>query len=113
MVGQDEFLDVFDAGDGVVLAGLVLGIVEMFSQGFGEDAVDEGGFPGAGGAGDDGDLAERDFYGEVLEVMFAGTLNDDLGFWILDFGFFWNEPWDFAAQPLAGWAFDGEGIAFG
>ena len=69
MVAEDEFLDVLEAGDGVVRAGFVLGVVEMLAEGFGEDAVDEGRFPGAGRAGDDDDLVEGDFDGEVAEVV--------------------------------------------
>lgn len=97
LVGEDEFLDVFDAGDGVVCAGLFLGFIEMLAEGFGEDTVDEGGFPGAGGAGDDGDLLKGDFYCQIVEIMFARSVNGDFGFWILGFGFSWDESWDFSA----------------
>lgn len=87
----------FEAGDGVVGAGFFLGVVKVFGEGFGEDAVDEGGFSRAGGAGNDGDLIEGDGDGEILEVVFAGSVDGDFGFWILNFGFFWDEAGDLAA----------------
>lgn len=69
-----------EAGDGVVCAGGVFGVMKVFCEGFCEDVVDEGGFPGAGGAGDDGDEVEGDVYGEVLEVVLGGLVDGDFGF---------------------------------
>ena len=105
LVAENEFLNVLHAGDGVVLAGCFRGVVKMLRQGFGEDAVDQGGFAAARRTGNDDDLAEGDGDGEVLEVVFAGALNGKTGLWFLVSGF-WSKATNFAAQPLAGGGMD-------
>ena len=60
LVDLDDFVELVDAGDLAVLAGLFARAVEFLGEGAIEDVVDEGGFAGAGDAGDDGHDADRE-----------------------------------------------------
>ena len=74
-----EVLGAFQAFDG---SGVALGFLAEFAGEIEvEDIVGEGGFPGAGDAGEDGEEAEREIDVEFFEVVAGGTadLEDLLG----------------------------------
>ena len=69
LVDLDDLVELVDAEDRAVLAGLFARAVELFGERAVEDVVDEGGFAGAGDAGDDGHDAEGEVGGDVLQVV--------------------------------------------
>ena len=79
--GGGEALDVVDVGL-LHLAEELAGVggegLDVAALAFGVDGVEgEGGFAGAGEAGDDDELVAGDVDVDVLEVMLAGAANDD------------------------------------
>ena len=101
LVDLDDFVELVDADDAAVLAGLFAGAVEFFGEGAVEDVVDEGGFSAAADSGDDGHDAEREVGGDVLEVVGVGVFDGDpvAGEFA---GFGAGEDFDFAGEVLAG-----------
>ena len=94
-----------EAADGIVRAGFVFGFVKMLGKGFGEDAVDESGFPGAGNAGEADKEAEGDIGVELVDVVTGGTFNGDFlcsGF----AAFFGDGDGFFSGEPREGALFD-------
>ena len=63
LIDGDQFVEMFEALDAVVCAGITLAPIEITVEGFGEDIVDERAFAGAADAGDADERAERDFGG--------------------------------------------------
>ena len=57
LIDDDRLVDLVEAEEGAVLAGLVFGVVEMAEKRAPQDVVDEGGFAAAGDAGDAGETA--------------------------------------------------------
>ena len=77
LVDLDDFVELVDADDFAVLAGLFAGAVEFFGEGAVEDVVDEGGFSAAADASNDGHDAEGEVGGDVLEVVGVGVFDSD------------------------------------
>ena len=77
LVDLDDLVELVDADDAAVLAGIFAAAVEIFCQRPIEDVVDEGGFAAAADPGDDGHDAEREVGGDVLEVVGRGVFDGD------------------------------------
>ncbi len=77
LVDLDDFVDLVDADDSAVLAGLFAGAVEFFCEGAVEDVVDEGALAGAADAGDNGHDSEGEVDREIFEVVGVGVLDGD------------------------------------
>ena len=60
------------------VAGRVVRAVDFLGQRAIKNIVDERGFAAAGNAGDDDEAAQRKFDGDVLEVVFARAVHDEL-----------------------------------
>ena len=73
LVNHDGFVEKLNAVNPVVGAGDGLGVVQAGEQFVREDFVDEGGFAGAGDAGNYGHHPEREADGDVFEVIFASA----------------------------------------
>jgi len=58
LVDLDNFVDLICADDLAMRAGRFLRAIEFLARGAIEDVVDQGGFAGAGDAGDNGEQAE-------------------------------------------------------
>lgn len=76
LVDDDTLVEMLDAVDALVEAGNGLGAVEASKELVREDFVDEGGFPGAGDAGDDGHDAKWELDGDIFQVVLTGADND-------------------------------------
>ena len=59
LIDLHDFIDVLDAGDGAMRAGLFHRAIELRGESAVQNIVHERGFSGAGDAGDDGQQAER------------------------------------------------------
>src|SRR5437763_4594485 len=66
-----------DARDRLVQPRRMLRLVDLLHQRLLEDVVDEGRLARAGHAGDGDELSERERDVDVLEVVLAGTRNDE------------------------------------
>ena len=75
---MNDLVQVFQAVDALVAAGHLLGAVELVRQGGIQNVVDQGGFTRAGHAGHRGEHTQREGYGHVLEVVFAGAAHGQL-----------------------------------
>ena len=75
LIDVDNLVEVFDAFDLLVRRGAIAGAVETAGEGLVERLDDERGLAAAGDAGNAGEDAERDFGGNVLQVV-AGRADD-------------------------------------
>jgi hypothetical protein len=75
LVDVDDFVDVFDAQNFLVLAWNVFGIVEISGQGLGQNFVHESRFAGARDAGQTDKFTQRNLEVDVFEVVFGGSDN--------------------------------------
>ena len=73
LVDVDDLVEVLDAGDLVVLAGVVLGVVELARHGLEERVDQQRRFSAARDAGDAGEEADGDRGRDVLQVVCAGA----------------------------------------
>ena len=78
LIDLDHLVDQVDAFDLVVRARLVGGAVELARQRLVQDVVDQRALAGSADAGDGDQPAERDLHVDVLQVVGAGALDDDL-----------------------------------
>src|ERR1022692_3624017 len=78
LVDLDNFVDMFQTFDGIMLAGIVVGAVDFFGERTVEDIVDECRFSAAGYAGDDDETAKGKFDGDVFQIVFASAMDDQL-----------------------------------
>ena len=69
LVDLNDFVDVLDAGDGAMCAGLFHGTVKLRCEGAIENVVHERGFAGTGDAGDDGEQAERKSDVDIFQII--------------------------------------------
>src|SRR6266852_3352518 len=77
LVDLDDFVDLIGADDFAVRAGRLLGAIEFLGEGAIENVVDEGGFAGAGNAGDDGEKSEGQGDVDIFEIVGASAENLD------------------------------------
>ena len=66
LVDDDDFVDLLQAGEGVMVARLGFGAIKMPGKGAHEDVIDQRGFAAARRAGDGDEAAEREGDAEVL-----------------------------------------------
>ena len=113
LVDVDDFVEVFEAVDVVVWGGFFLGAVEFAGGDFGEGVVNQGGFAAAGYAGDAGNQTERQFEGNVFEVVAARSFEDEHPLGIDGRAFRRHGIGFFAAEVLSGNGFFALGDVFG
>ena len=76
LVDDDGFVELLDAFDVVVAARHGAGPVQAGQQFFGQNVVDQAGFAGAGDAADHHQLAKRNLDVDILQIILAGTFDD-------------------------------------
>src|SRR5882762_1065726 len=76
LVDLDNFVDLIGANDFAVGAGRFLRAIEFLGEGAIEDVVDQGGFAGAGDAGDYGEQTEGERDVDIFEIV--GARAEDL-----------------------------------
>ena len=74
---MNDFVDVLDAGDGAMRAGLFHRAIEFRGERAVQNVVDERGFAGAGDAGDDGEQAERKRDVDIFQIVAVRAENRD------------------------------------
>ena len=77
LVDVDDLVEMFHAIDAVMLGGRLAGAHELAGQRPVDRVDEQGGFAAAGDAGDAGEDAQRDFGGDILEIVGAGALDAD------------------------------------
>ena len=75
LVDGDDFVEILEAFDRVVFAGLVGGAVEAGVGGSVEDVEDQRGFAGAGNTRHRHQNPERDAHRQVFQVVLARAVN--------------------------------------
>src|SRR6266852_2519523 len=108
LVDLDDFVDLIGADDFAVRAGRLLGAIEFLGEGAIEDVVDEGGFAGAGNAGDDREQAEGQSDVDIFQIVGAGAENLD-GFAVGTAALFGDGDVGGAAEIAAGERFGAGG----
>src|SRR4029077_6333542 len=73
LVNLNHLVQMLEAGDGAMLAGLLAGAIELGRKSAVENVVHESGFSRAGNAGDDDEQAEGKRDVEVLQIIGAGA----------------------------------------
>ncbi len=77
LVNANDFVDVLDSGDRLVLTGLFARTIEPLRQRAVEDVIHQRGFARAGHAGDNRHHAQREGDVEILEVVFRRAEDGD------------------------------------
>ena len=80
LIDLDDFVDVLDALDAVVRAGLVAGAIQLAGERSIEDVVHERGFARTADAGDGDKGSERNAHVDVLQVVLTRTADDEIAF---------------------------------
>src|SRR5229473_3229939 len=77
LVDLDDFVDLIGADDFAMRPGRFLGAIEFLGEGAVENVVDEGGFAGAGDAGDDSEQTQGEGDVDIFQIVCAGGENLD------------------------------------
>src|SRR5580692_6893185 len=101
LVNLHDFINVLDAGDGAMRAGLFHGAIKFRGKRAVKNVVDERGFSGAGDAGNDGHQAERQSDVNIFQVVAVRAQNRD-GFSVGTAARFRDSDFHFAGEILAG-----------
>src|SRR4029077_11548861 len=108
LIDLDDFIDLLPTHDLAMRAGRFLGAIELLREGAVKNVIDEGGFAGAGDAGDYGEQTEGESDVDIFQIVGAGAENLD-GFAIGAAALFRDGDVGGAAEIAAGEGFGAGG----